>query len=120
MFGVTGTVAATVYAHHFGRRHLGEIKGLASTFTIGASALGPLPFALAFDLTGSYLAVLRVSAVVPVAILVWALLTRVSRHDAGFSEDGPAANPAQHGHKGAAEKHGHDRETGPVGAEPVD
>lgn len=120
MFGITGNVAATVYAHHFGRRHLGEIKGLASTFTIGASALGPLPFALAFDLTGSYLPVLRISALLPVAIIVWALLTRVSRDDARVSQPGPAANPTQHGEERQCEEDRHSDESGPVRAEPVD
>ncbi len=83
MLGMAGNVAATVYAHHFGRRHLGEIKGVASTFTIAASALGPLPFALGFDLAGGYLEVLRGSALIPLGIIAWALRIRV----------GPGARP---------------------------
>ena len=83
MSGAAANVSATVYAHHFGRRFLGEIKGTATTVTIAASALGPLPFALGFDLTGAYVGVLRASMVIPIAIVIWALSTRGAPGTAG-------------------------------------
>ena len=37
-------INAAVYAHYFGRRHAGEIRGLTFVITIVGAALGPLPF----------------------------------------------------------------------------
>lgn len=68
--GTSGAVSATAFAHYFGRRHLGSIKGVGSTITVAATALAPLPFALAFDLTGGYGVALWVSVILPVAIAI--------------------------------------------------
>lgn len=83
MQGIVVTVSMTVYAHLYGRRHLGEIRGTAFTVSIAASALGPLPFAIGYDLTGGYLGVIRGSALLPVALIVWALAIGRSRTEPG-------------------------------------
>lgn len=73
--GASGAVSGTAFAHYFGRRHLGSIKGLASTITVAATAVAPLPFALAHDMTGGYAAALWASAALPlgIALAAWRL-----------------------------------------------
>ncbi len=57
----------------FGRLHFGAVKGLVMALVIGASALGPLPLALAKDWLGHYDAALIALLVLPVisGIAVW-------------------------------------------------
>ncbi len=43
-----------IWPNYFGRKHLGSIRGAATVFMVLGSALGPLPFAIAFDNTGRY------------------------------------------------------------------
>jgi MFS family permease len=47
--GLTSALAATVWSYYYGRRNLGAIKGLAQTIFAVGTAVGPLPFALAYD-----------------------------------------------------------------------
>jgi len=55
------------WAHYFGRRHLGEIRGLTFVITIVGAALGPLPFGWAAE-RGGYGPVLLAGAVGCVAV----------------------------------------------------
>jgi MFS family permease len=66
-----GAINATVFAHYFGRRHLGEIKGFVTTITVAGTALGPLIFSFGKDLFGNYAPILALTALFP---LVLALL----------------------------------------------
>ncbi|MEX1249237.1 MAG: MFS transporter [Acidimicrobiia bacterium] len=68
MQGMSQAVQSTVYAHYFGRLHIGAIKGFANTITIAGSAAGPLLLALGFEITGSYSPVLLWTALLPLAI----------------------------------------------------
>lgn len=43
-----------IWPNYFGRKHLGSIRGAATVFMVLGSALGPLPFAIAYDNTGRY------------------------------------------------------------------
>lgn len=43
-----------IWPNYFGRKHLGSIRGAATVFMVIGSALGPLPFGIAYDNTGSY------------------------------------------------------------------
>lgn len=43
-----------VWPNYFGRKHLGSIRGAATVFMVIGSSLGPLPFGIAYDNTGSY------------------------------------------------------------------
>lgn len=52
--GIMQNVTAVAYANFFGRKHLGSIQGFAQSAGVLGSALGPLPFGLAHDLSGSY------------------------------------------------------------------
>jgi MFS family permease len=56
-YGAFQAVNAAVYAHYFGRRHAGEIRGVTFVITIVGAALGPLPFGWSAA-HGSYLPVL--------------------------------------------------------------
>jgi MFS family permease len=60
----------TVYPYYYGRKHLGTIRAAATIFMVIGSALGPLPFGLGFDITGSYDTVLY-------GVIVFAILTTV-------------------------------------------
>jgi len=66
--GVTGVVGSVIWADYFGRRHLGSISGLATSISRISSALGPLPLALAFDLSGGYGTALKIEMVIPLAL----------------------------------------------------
>ena len=73
LFGITNMATAVVFIlfyglgiaiqtlttnvfwpNFFGRKHLGSIRGAATVFMVIGSALGPLPFGIAYDLTGSF------------------------------------------------------------------
>jgi MFS family permease len=60
-YGSFQAINAAVYAHYFGRKHAGEIRGLTFVITIVGAALGPLPFGWAAA-HGGYFPVLAVGA----------------------------------------------------------
>ncbi len=68
--GLNGAIKASVHAHYFGRKHIGAIKGLASTISVAGTSVGPLVVALGFDAAGSYTPVLLACALLPLAIAV--------------------------------------------------
>jgi MFS family permease len=70
------TVNAVVWPNYFGRRHLGKIRGAAIAATVGGAALGPLPFAIAFDILGSYTSVLALFTAFPAVSMVAAILAK--------------------------------------------
>lgn len=51
---------------YFGRRRLGSIRGMTFAAEIAGAALGPLPFGLVYDATGSYAAAILGLVVLPV------------------------------------------------------
>ncbi len=79
--GVYASLEGNVFAYYFGRRHLGSIKGWVTTVLVVGSALGPLIFALGFDLLGSYTTTVVVSALPPLALAVIAPFLRLVRSD---------------------------------------
>ena len=58
----------------FGRRYLGEIAGIQMSAMVIGSAIGPVFFALSRSFTGSYRPAMWVSAVIPAAAVVLALM----------------------------------------------
>ncbi|MFN2323034.1 MAG: MFS transporter [Trueperaceae bacterium] len=66
--GIVTSLQGNVFAHYFGRRYLGSVKGSVTTLMVVGSALGPLLFGLGYDQFGDYRAVLLASAV-PAALL---------------------------------------------------
>lgn len=85
--GVMKAVEAALTPRLFGTDHLGAIRGVITAIGVGASAVGPLLFAVAHDLTGSYTMILWTSIVFPVGVGVAALATplpsRAARVPAG-------------------------------------
>jgi len=55
-----------LWSNYYGRKHLGKIRGLAVSFMVLGSALGPLPFGAAYDYFGGYREVLLVSMILPI------------------------------------------------------
>jgi MFS family permease len=60
-YGSFQAINAAVYAHYYGRKHTGEIRGFTFVITIVGAALGPLPFGWA-SAHGGYLPVLVAGA----------------------------------------------------------
>ena len=79
--GISGAVKASVHAHYFGRRHIGAIKGFASTISVAATAAGPLVVALGLDAVGRYAPVLVTCAVLPMALALLAPFLKAQRAD---------------------------------------
>lgn len=65
-----------VWPSFFGRKSLGSIKGSAMTVTVLGSALGPLPFGLAYDYFGGYEEILLMSIALPLLGMTAALLAK--------------------------------------------
>lgn len=79
-FGITQAISASVYAKHFGRRHLGSIKGTVQTVGVAGAALGPLWFAFGLDLFGSYRPVLLISMLLPLLLIALIPFVRPPPH----------------------------------------
>ncbi|WP_226647471.1 MFS transporter [Mesobacillus subterraneus] len=65
-----------VWPSFFGRQSLGSIKGSAMTVTVLGSALGPLPFGLAYDYFGGYEDILLISITLPLLGIAASLLAK--------------------------------------------
>jgi MFS family permease len=80
MFGVNNAATMTFFGfmwpRYFGRRHLGSIQGTGQMIGVVGASLGPLPFGLAYDLTGGYVAALLGSALFPLLCAALALFLR--------------------------------------------
>ncbi|MBT5681783.1 MAG: MFS transporter [Gammaproteobacteria bacterium] len=74
--GLWGTLSNLVFIRQFGSAHLGEITGLNTAFTVFGSAIGPLIFSVALDLTGSMFNAALICAGLLVVLLVAAILIR--------------------------------------------
>lgn len=72
--GFEGIVGGVLWPSYFGRRHLGSIRGAAMTAMVLASALGPLPFGVAYDLFGGYREIILIMLLLPALGAVFTLL----------------------------------------------
>ena len=79
--GMFSSLQGNVFAYYFGRRHLGSIKGWVATALVVGSALGPLLFALGYDLLGSYTLTVVLSALPPLALALVLPFLRLVRAD---------------------------------------
>jgi MFS family permease len=70
IFGLANAALQSHYSfmwpRYFGRRHLGSIQGAAQTIGVVGASLGPLPLGFAFDVFGSYTAMLYLLSAIPV------------------------------------------------------
>lgn len=78
--GAAGAFARTVeivtVASTFGTTHLGAIRGIVSSVSVGSTALGPLLFASIEASTGNYTVPLLLAACAPIPVAVFALIAR--------------------------------------------
>ena len=79
------TINAVIWPNYYGRLHLGSIRGLTTAGMVGFAALGPMPFGLMYDLTGTYTLAILVFLVLPGACAVAALLAHPPRKKASGS-----------------------------------
>lgn len=67
--------SGVLWPNYFGTKNLGSIRSLTMTSTVIGSALGPLPFAFAYDLFGSYSLILVIMLVFPLLAIVASILS---------------------------------------------
>ena len=77
--GVMMVLFFSAWPRVFGRRHLGQIQGIAQALTVLASAIGPLLLAWCVSATGSYAAMFRILAVVIALTSVASLIVVVPK-----------------------------------------
>lgn len=70
------TLEAVAFPRCFGLRHLGAIRGVVHSVTVGASAFGPLLLALGRDHATTYRPILLAMTVLPLAVTVAGALVR--------------------------------------------
>lgn len=85
LFGMMRTVSVVAWAKYFGRLHLGQISGLFSTVTAGASALGPVLMGVARDQFGNYESILNPIAILPLILGVACLFVDVPQKNTSES-----------------------------------
>ena len=83
MMGLMRTVSTVVWPTYFGRLYLGSIAGFASTISVAASALGPMPMGVARDVLGSYNATLSLLSILPLSLAVMSLFIRTPHKQVG-------------------------------------
>ena len=83
--GANMTLFGFMWAHYFGRKHLGSIQGIGQASGVIGASLGPLPLGIAFDMYGSYTGALHLLAILPVACAILALF--LVRPDHGMEKN---------------------------------
>ncbi|WP_373889251.1 MFS transporter [Nocardia sp. XZ_19_369] len=70
------TLEAVAFSRSFGVRHLGTIRGVVHSVSVGASAFGPLLLAVGREHASSYRPILLAFTALPVAVAIAAALVR--------------------------------------------
>ena len=91
--GIERIVMAVVWPNYFGRKHIGSISGISMAMIVTGSALGPLPFGIAFDYFSGYTEILWAVMIFPVLGMVAALLAESPAKSEGIKEKAPAFIP---------------------------
>lgn len=74
--GLGPIVGGILWVTYFGRRHLGSIQGVAVAAMVVGTSLGPLPFGISYDLTGSYQTILWILLIAETALAALAASIR--------------------------------------------
>ena len=74
--GITMNYVAFFWPRYFGRKQLGKIQGTGQMVVIVGASLGPLPLAVALDVTGHYDITLRGLTLAPLALAIVSLFLR--------------------------------------------
>ena len=77
--GSIRALASALYPKWFGTENIGAIRGVATAFGVGASAIGPLIVALGFRATGDYVILNYFLAIVPAVAMLASLLVQPPR-----------------------------------------
>ncbi|RCX18918.1 putative MFS family arabinose efflux permease [Anaerobacterium chartisolvens] len=73
--GLQSVCGGVVWPDYYGMNHLGSIRGLAMTAAVIASAVGPIPFGIAFDAFGRYTEAFLIMMIFPAIGVLAALLS---------------------------------------------
>lgn len=73
--GLERITLTIIWPNYFGRKHIGSIKSIAQTTMIIGSALGPLPFGVAYDLFGGYEEIMLIMMIFPVLGMIAAFIS---------------------------------------------
>ncbi|HAF69378.1 MAG TPA: MFS transporter [Acidimicrobiaceae bacterium] len=84
--GSIRALASALYPKWFGTENIGAIRGLATAFGVGASAIGPLIVALGFRATGDYVSLNYFLALVPAVAIFASFLLRVPKKSSSDHE----------------------------------
>jgi len=80
MFGLCNAFSITffgyIWAHYFGRKHIGSIQGVGQMVGVFGASLGPLPMGFAYDMFGNYHQILFGLALLPIAAAVLSFFLR--------------------------------------------
>lgn len=68
--GASRTVTSTLLPRWFGVGHIGAIQGTATLVAVASTALGPVMFSIARDVTGSYGVAAAWFALIPIAVAI--------------------------------------------------
>jgi MFS family permease len=79
-------VEGATLPRYFGTRHIGAIRGMVASISVGGTACGPLLFAAVFEQVASYTPVLLASMALPLAVGVWALVAHEPATPTGPAE----------------------------------
>jgi MFS family permease len=77
--GVIRTLEAGTFPRYFGTAHLGAIRGAVHAVAVGATAFGPVAFALVHAATGGYTLALLGGAALPLLVALAALVSPTPR-----------------------------------------
>ncbi|MFW6034109.1 MAG: MFS transporter [bacterium] len=79
-------VEVATFPRYFGTRHIGSIRGILVALAVASTAFGPLLFASARELTGSYTAVLLASLPLPALVMAAGLVVRAPSFDRAVAQ----------------------------------
>ncbi|WP_191566434.1 MFS transporter [Metabacillus idriensis] len=74
--GMERITTGIIWPNYFGRKYLGSLSGISMAMVVTGSALGPLPFGIAFDWLGGYEEILWGIMLFPAAGVVAAFFAR--------------------------------------------
>ena len=71
--GMASITNAVIWPNYFGRKHLGSIRGIVTTAMVASAALGPWPFGILFDITGTYTWAIMLALTLPITCAICAI-----------------------------------------------
>jgi MFS family permease len=89
--GLFININSVIWPNYYGRHKLGSIRGITTTGMVGFAALGPMPFGLMFDITGTYTMAIVVFLLLPAICSIAALLAHPPIKQASMPTRGASA-----------------------------